>query len=245
MRRNLLALLALLLAPPLLAQTSSERGYLFREPPVTISVHGGLGMPGAGGDLWAANFDELTLGRRDLQSFDRGFDIVARLTPRLDLVLSYGLSDVSRRSELRDWVDEFGAPIRQTTRFTRRPLSAGVRYSFVDRGRMLGSFAWLPARVVPFVGLSVGRMTYRLDQQGDFVDAVTAEIFTDAYRASGVSAFAQGSMGAGITLVPTVVLTGELRYLAASADGRPSFVGYDRLDLSGLSTMVGFSIRIP
>lgn len=245
MRRTLIAACTMVLAAPLAAQGDADRGYLFREPVISVSVHGGIAQPGAGGDLWAANFDELTLGRRDLRAFDRGFDITTRLSPRMDLVLSYGLSEVTHQSELRDWVDEFGAPIRQTTRFARRPLSAGLRYSFADRGRLIGSYAWIPTRVVPFVGLSVGRMTYRLDQDGDFVDAATQEIFTDAYRANGVTAFLQGSVGAGVTLLPTLVLTGELRYLAASADGRPSFIGYDRLDLSGLSTMVGLSIRLP
>jgi hypothetical protein len=244
MRRCIFALMAVLASAPLSAQSQRERGYLFREPPVSITLHGGLGAPQAAGDLWAANFDELTLGRRDLRAFDRGADIAVRLSPRLDLVLSYGVSDVTRQTELRDWLDENGFPIRQSTRFARRPLGAGLRYNFVDRGRMLGNYAWVPTSFVPFVGVSVGTMAYRLDQQGEFVDSETAEIFEDAYRASGRTGFVQGSVGAGITLIPSLVLTGEIRYLAAGSDGRPSFLGYDRLDLSGFSSLIGLSLRL-
>ena len=233
-----------ILASPLAAQSERERGYLFREPPVAITLHGGWALPVAGGDLWAFNFDELTLGRRDFAALEQGGDMAFRLSPRLDLVVSYSRHDASSRSEMRDWVDENGLPIVQTTRLIRRPLGAGVRYHLRPRGTSLGRFAWVPARFVPFVGASVGRMAYSLDQAGDFVDAETAEIFTDRYRASGRSAYAQASVGAAWTVLPSLALTGEMRYLRASADGNPSFVGFDKLDLSGFSTSLGVTLRL-
>ncbi len=227
---------------PLTAQNG--RGYLFGEPKVSLTLFGGFAQPGAGGDLWAFTFDELTLGRGDLASIERGGDVAVRVSPRLDLVLSYAVSDARSRSEARDWVDENGEPIRQTTRFTRRPLGLSARYYFTDRGRALGNYAWVPARFVPFASLGFGRMSYSMDQAGEFVESGTNEIFTDRYRAEGRASFAQLGFGASFTIAPAVVLTGEARYLRASGDGEPSFTGFDRLDLSGLSTSLGLTLRL-
>jgi hypothetical protein len=237
-------LLSALLGAPLAAQGTIGRGYLFREPPVAITVFGGVAQPSAGGDLWAFTFDELTLDRGAFGGVERGGDFAVRLSPRLDLVLSYAAHDVRRRSESRDFIGTDSLPIAQTTRLIRRPFGAAVRYHLRDRGRMLGTRAWVPNRVVPFVGFGLGRMAYSLDQQGEFVDETTLAIFADRYRAAGRTAFAQVSAGAAWTLIPSVAVTGEVRYLSAGADGSPSFTGFDRLDLSGLSANVGLTLRV-
>lgn len=243
MRRIVLALLLAVLPTALDAQSERERGYLFREPPVTLTLSGGLGLPTSGGDLWAFAFDELAMSRRDIASFDQNVDFAFRLNARTDFVLSYGVTDGRTQSELRDWLDENGQPIYQRTRFIRRPLSAAVRYSLRPRGRMIGSYAWIPNGVVPYVGLGAGRMSYRFTQNGEFVDSQTLEIFRDNYAASGNAGFVLGSTGVVWTLIPRIAITTELKYIHASADGRPSFEGFDKLDLSGVSTSVGFTLR--
>jgi hypothetical protein len=242
MLRQTLAL-ALFAPSVLVAQSERERGYLFKEPPVTLTLHGGFGMPTSTGDLWAFTFDELTLGRRDLMAFDQGVDLALRLNDRFDLVIGYLASSTRQNSELRDWVDENDQPIRQRTSFTRRPLSASVRYSLKPKGSMIGSYAWVPATTVPFIGLGAGRMSYKFQQAGEFVDESTQEIFEDSYSAAGKVGFVVASAGAGFTIAPSLVLTTEFRYLHAGSDGRPSYLGFERLDLSGLSTLVGFTLR--
>lgn len=243
MHRSVLAVLLATLPATLAAQGERERGYLFREPAVTLTLSGGLGVPISGGDLWAFTFDEMTLSRRDIAAFDQGVDLAIRLHERVDLVLGYGVSDGRSQSELRDWLDENGQPIRQRTRFIRRPLSAALRYNLRPRGTMVGNYAWIPNGFVPFVGLGAGRVSYRFTQNGEFVDSETLEIFRDNYAASGKAGFVVASTGAVWTLIPGIALTSELKYLHASADGRPSFVGFDKLDLSGVSTSLGFTIR--
>lgn len=239
---------ALVLVAPLLtpvgAQGEAGRGYLFREPPLSIMVFGGVAQPRAGGDIWGFTFDELTLDRRDLGAEEIGGAFAFRLSPRLDFVVSFAVNDVRRQSESRDFVGTDGFPIRQTTRLIRRPYGAALRYHLRDQGRMIGTRAWIPNRFVPFVGLGVGRMAYSLDQQGEFVDETTLDIFFDRYRASGRTLFAQASVGGTLSLIPSVALVGEARYLLAGADGSPSFSGFDRLDLSGLSGNVGLALRI-
>lgn len=240
--RTLTALLVVL-PVTLSAQSERERGYLFREPPVTLTLSGGLGLPISGGDLWAFTFDELTMSRRDLGSFDQGADVAIRLNERFDLVIGYARSDSRVRTEMRDWVDENDQPITQRTRFIRRPLSATVRYHLRPRGRMIGNYAWVPNAFAPYVGVGTGRMAYSFQQSGDFVDSETAEIFEDSYVARGKVGFVTVSSGVIWSVFPSLALTGEMRYLHASADGRPSFQGFDRLDLSGVSTLVGLTIR--
>lgn len=243
MHRTLLALLVIV-PSVLAAQGERERGFRFRAPVVSLTLSGGLGLPNSSGDLWAFTFDELTMSRRDLTAFDQGIDLGIRLTERMDLVLGYGMAASRTQSELRDWVDENDQPITQRTRFTRRPLGATLRYALKPRGSMIGKYAWVPATFVPYVGVGGGRMSYRFEQNGEFVDDVTLEIFRDDYRASGTVGFASASTGFVWSMVPSLAVTGEVRYLHASADGRPSFVGFDKLDLSGVSTMVGFTLRL-
>ncbi|MBX3133082.1 MAG: hypothetical protein KF689_06810 [Gemmatimonadaceae bacterium] len=233
-----------LLAPALLpAQGGRAQGYLLSEPPVTLTVYGGVSLPGASGDIWGFTFDELTLARRDFAAFDRGVDIAFRLSPRTDLVLGWAVNGRTSRSEFRDWVDQDDLPIEQETRFERRPLSASLRYSLVPRGQRIGTIAWIPASFVPWVGAGAGTMSYQFVQAGDWVDSETSDVFTDRFTAKGRSSFLQASAGAGWTLSPNFVLTGEVRYLHSGASGRPSFEGFDRLDLSGFSTTLGLTLR--
>lgn len=225
------------------AQREGQRGYLFREPPVTLTLSGGLALPSSSGDLWAFQFNELTLSRRDLAAFEQSVEMAFRINERVDLVVGYGLSDSRTRTELREWVDENELPIHQRTRFVRRPLSAALRYALRPRGTMVGSYAWVPNGFVPYLGVGAGRMAYRFTQQGDFVDSETLEIFSDTYSATGKAGFVVASSGVVWTLIPRVAVTTEVKYLHASASGRPSFEDFTRLDLSGVSTSVGFTLR--
>lgn len=237
------ALLLAVMPAVLAAQGERERGYIIGGNPVSLTLFGGLAMPGAEGDLWGFTFDELTLQRRDFNALDNGLDLAIRLSDHFDLVVAYAASSQSKRSEFRDYVDQDDQPIEQTTRFDRRPLSAGIRYHLRSRGRMIGSYAYVPEPFVPFIGVGVGRMSYTFRQSGDFVDEATMEIFRDQFTAKGRAAFAQVSAGAAWTIAPSFALTGEVKYLRASGSGNPSFEGFDRLDLSGVSTTLGLTIR--
>jgi hypothetical protein len=54
----------------------------------------------------------------------------------------------------------------------------------------------------------------------------------------------QASVGAGWSIAPRFLLSGEVRYLHASAEPGGDFVGFDRVDLSGLATTLGLSFRL-
>ncbi len=241
-RQHIWLVIATLVAAPAAARAQGE-GFLFVDPRYTLSVFGGFAAASAGSDVFDFSIDELTLERGDFSGLDFGADMGFRLTPRMDLVLGFSRSGSSTKSEFRDWVDSEDQPIEQVTKFVRVPLSASLRYHFTPRGRTIGSFAWIPSQFVPWVGLGAGMMSYKFEQVGDFVDFETDEIFFDRFTSKGWAPMLQGSVGGGWSLSPRWMLNGELRYVYASATPEGGFEGFDRVDLSGLSTSVGIGLR--
>lgn len=180
---------------------------------------------------------------RDLAGLSGGLDLAIPVSRRLDLVLGVSRAWSNHRSEYRDWVDQNDLPIEQSTSLRRAPFGASLRFQFLPRGQQIGSFAWIPSRLTPWVGLGGGAMHYRLDQRGDFVDYETFDVFSGVAASEGWTPFAQASAGAGWALTPRLDLTTEVRYLRARAELGSEFVGFDRLDLSGVATLVGLTVR--
>ncbi len=239
----LLAIVPLAAAASSAAAQGSGRGFFFGEPKASFTLHGGLSLPGASSEVFDFTTTELTLGKRDFAGFNYGGDLAFRVSPRMDLVLGLATSGSSKRSEFRDWVDSNDEPIEQTTSFTRTPFSGTLRYHLKPRGRTIGSFAWIPAQFVPWAGLGGGMMRYRFEQVGDFIDYQTLNVFSDRFVSRGWAPFLQASVGAGWNVSQHWQLTGELRYLRGSADLGDDFVGFDRLDLSGVATTFGLALR--
>lgn len=228
------------------AQMGAGNGFLFRRPGATMTVYGGYAQPLASGGVFSLATSELTLGRSDFGSGNLGFDLSVTVAPRVEVVFGIDRSRSRTRSEYREWVDNNDQPIEQTTGLQRTPLTASVRYFLADRGRQIGSVAWVPARFVPFVSLGGGVMWYKFDQVGDFIDQQSLNVFSERLTATGSSRVLQAGAGAQWNLNQRVNLTGELRYHRASGDGgRPNgdFSGY-KVDLSGVSTLIGLTLRL-
>jgi hypothetical protein len=225
------------------AQDAGRRDFLFAEPQATLTVFGAFAAPSARSDLYQFSFDELTLGRGDLVSVSHGLDLAIRIHPRWDVVAGVAFARGAHRSEFRDFVDQDDQPIEQTTTLSRVPIGASLRYHITPRGQMIGSRAWIPARFSPWVGVGGGAMQYRFSQRGDFVDYDTFNVFSDQFTTRGWAPFAQGSLGLGWSLNRVLQLTGEARYVHARGANGDDFVGFERIDLSGLSSAVGLTIR--
>lgn len=238
-------LLCSLAASPLIAQQGTGRGFLFRPPPATLTLYGGLAAPFANGGVHELATSELTLDRGDFRTGSFGAELAIVLKPRLDFVVGMERSRTLRRSEYRDWVDNNDNPIEQSTRFDRTPIVASARLYLADRGRSIGSVAWLPAQFVPFVSLGAGTTHYRFEQYGDFIDQQTLNIFSDRLTSRGWAFTMAAGGGAQWNLSERFVLTGEARYLHANGDGDSptgEFSGY-KVDLSGVSTLIGITVR--
>lgn len=196
-------------------------------------------FPYADSDLFDMITDSLTLEKSDFRSWDIGFDAGANLHPNVDLIFSFDYLRRSKDSEFRDYVDQDDLPITQTTRYQQTPLTGGVKFLLVPRGRQVGRYAWIPAAVVPYIGAGAGVLWYRLEQEGDFVDEATLEIFPAHLKSSGWTPTAYAGGGADIHAFRNAFVTLDLRYVWARPDLGRDFVSFDTLDLSGMRVSAG------
>lgn len=81
------------------------------------------------------------------------------------------------------------------------------------------------------------------EQEGEFVDFETLDIFADEFRSSGATATGHVMAGLDISLNKRFILTGEGRYSWASLELDRDFVGFEDLDLAGFRATVGISAR--
>lgn len=229
-------------ARPSHAQSAGD-GFLFRVPSFSWGVHAGFDRASAGSDLFAFVTRELTLDRADFSSATFGNKLAIRLSPSNDLVFDVTYSNANRRSEFRDWVDQNDLPIEQNTSLRRIPITLSFRHYLSSRGRAIGRFAWIPARRATYVGAGAGMMRYRFHQVGDFVDFETLNVFPDEFESTAWTPVLHAFAGVDLALGQRLMLTGEGRYTWAKGPVGRDYVGFNRIDLSGVSVTAGLSIR--
>ena len=225
------------------AQSAGD-GYLFHSPNVTLTVRGGYSLANARSDVFDDVTRDLTLDRGDFSGFTVGGDLNTHLTDRLDVVFSAGFSRSKHKSEFRDFVDNNDQPIEQTTTFERVPVTANLRLNLAAPGRTIGRLAWVPSRIVPYVGAGIGAMRYRFKQEGDFVNFATNGVFPAVLLAEEWTIVGQGQAGLDYNVSPQLGISFDARYLHARGELGPSFKGYERIDLSGVTATVGLSVRL-
>lgn len=240
---------------PLLAATApvpasaQGRDFLFGTPRTTFTLRAGFHLPRAGSSdspesLWDRTRSDLTVDTRDLAGGSLGGDLGIRVTPRLDVLLSAGYSSSRTRSEFRDWVDLDDLPIEQTTEFSIKSGTIGLKAYLKDRGRAIGRFAWIPETWNPYVGVAGGIVSYRFVQHGDFIDFETLEIFGDRFYSRDKGGTIHFLGGLDIAVNGRVLFVGEAKYGFASAPLSADFVGFPELDLAGLQVTFGVGFRL-
>src|SRR5690606_338178 len=217
--------------------------FLFRAPRGSIGVRGGVTFNRAGGDVFGMVTEMLTLDPEDFRAASVAADLSVRIAPRLDAAFGIGFSQVTRRSEYRDLLGDDDLPIAQRTRFSQVPLTVGLKAYLTAPGRSVGRFAWIPAPVAPYIGGGAGLIHYRFEQDGEWVDYETFDIYRDLIVASGWAPAAQVFGGVEFRLGPRLVLATDARYTWASGDPGRQFRGFEGLDLSGLQTTIGLAWR--
>jgi hypothetical protein len=236
---------ALLGAAPALAQSTGD-GFLFRTPKGSFSLRAGYDRAFASGDIFSFVTNELTVQRSDFGALTVAGDLAATIDPRTDLVFGIAWSGSRTGSEYRHWLDNNNLPINQTTALERVPLTASIRRYLGPRGRAVGSFAWVPTQVSPYVGAGLGAMWSRFRQYGDFIDFATDSnsVFTDDFRSESWTLTAHAFAGVEMALGPRTFLITEARYTWARTSLGSDFSGFGRMDLSGLAVTVGFGFRM-
>ena len=236
------AALVLAAVGPLGAQ-SAGNDYLFGEPIGRLTLRAGYAHASAGSDIFDQATKKFTLSKSDFSGPTFGGELAFRLAPRFDLTFDVAYAGVNRRSEYRDFVDNNNLPIRQTTSFTRVPLTANVRAYLTPRGRSVGSLAFIPSTVVPWVGVGGGAMWYRFRQSGDFIDG-SGNVIPGQSESSGWGPALQGMGGVDVSVTPRIAVTGDARYTWARASLGTDFSGFNKIDLSGVSVALGLTFRL-
>lgn len=236
---------------PGVALAQGGDGFLFKEPTVSIKFETGYGFQRANSEIFDFTLNQLTIGRRDFDSPYVGGEIALHATARWDVFFNVGYQSSSVASEFRGFLyedDDF--PIEQVTELRLIPATVGAKYYLSERGRTVSRFAWIPATFAPFVGGSVGVMSYRFEQTGDFVDfetfdidTETFDVFPDQFLSEGETFLARALAGVNISLSKQFVFTAEARYGWASGDLGRDFSGFDKMDLDGLQLVGGLAIR--
>jgi outer membrane protein W len=229
-------------APFVQAQGAGD-GFLFGAPTGSLTIRGGWAVASARSDLFSFTTEQLTLKRGDFSSPSGDVDLAFFVNPRTQIVASASVASRSKSSEFRNYIDNNDLPIEQTTSFLRVPVTIGVKRYLTPTGRSIGKFAWIPARVAPYVGGGVGAMYYRFRQSGDFIDFKTLDVFSSLFASDGWTPTAHGQAGIDYSLNPRFALTGEARYIWSKASLSHDFSGFENLDLSGFSTTVGLAVR--
>lgn len=224
-------------------QVAAQDGFLFEHPRVTLSVRGGHNVAGTNGDIYDFFTSELTLDKGDFSGFAFAADVGVRVLSHADVVFSVGHTSASERSEFHQWVDQDDLPIEQTTSLQRMPVTATLKLYPLARGRSVGTNAWIPQRLTPFVGAGGGGMHYELSQDGDFVDEESLEIFSDYFTSSGWTSTFHALAGADYWISPRFGVTAEGRYTWASAQLGEDFRRFDDIDLRGFQATAGVSVR--
>jgi len=216
-----------------------RRDFYFARPLGTIGLRGSWTFARAGSDLFDFVQEQLTLDKRDFNGPAVAAELGLTLKPRLDFVTGLAISRKSTGSEYREFVDNSQRPIEQTTRLKTVDLSGSGRFALLPRGYAVSQLAWVPRRVVPYVGAGAGAMWYEFEQAGDFVDFVDLSVFSDRFRSQGWAPSAHAFSGVDVRIHRRLFLTVEGRYVWAHATLDEDFVDFEPIDLAGFRMATG------
>jgi hypothetical protein len=218
---------------------SQDADFRFGAPKGFIGFRIGKYFPRAHSDIYNMLTTQLTLKKKDFRAWDFGIDGGVNLEKRVDLIFSMDYQRRSKDTEFRDYLDENDLPITQTTELQQLPLTGGIKFLPVPRGRKVGQYAWLPSSIVPYISAGAGVLWYKLEQNGDFVDDVTLEIFPARLKSSGWTPTAYAGGGVDIKITKYTYLILDLRYSWAKPELGRDFVSFNPMDLSGLRVAAG------
>jgi hypothetical protein len=239
-------------AAPAYAQQHDQQGpvrtpdrsadFLFGRPTASIGIRGGWMFASAGSDLFDFVTRQLTLEKRSFNAPAFAADVAFSITSRLQVEGAFELTRMSQASEYRDFVDNNLLPIQQTTALNTTQLMGGIRYALLPRGREVSRLAWVPSKIVPYVGAGAGAILYEFRQNGDFVDFVDNSIFYEAFHSQGWSPAGHVFGGVDVQVYRSLYATIQGRYTKAAGELDADFIDFDPIDLSGFRMSAGINV---
>jgi hypothetical protein len=223
-------------------EPSRRTDFLFGRPSGSIGLRGSFLFAAAGSDLFDFVTRQLTIEKKDFNSPGVGVDVALALTSRIDTQVGFEVHQMERPSEYRDFVDNRLLPIEQTTSLKTMHLGGSIRFALTPRGHDVSRFAWVPSRVVPFIGAGGGAVRYDFIQTGDFVDFVDHSVFPDVFRAKGWAPSMHAFGGVDVQIYRALYGTVEGRYTKAAGKLGRDFIDFDPIDLSGFRVSAGVNL---
>lgn len=223
---------------------AAQDGFRLRSPVLQFTVRAGANQQLARGELFDDFRSLFTMDRDDFLAPTVSGDVLFLAGRRFDVAIGAGHSLSQTRSEYRDWEGSDNLPIEQDTKLRVVPVTLTVRYQLNERGRTVGSHAWIPRTFTPYVGGGVGVTWYNLSQSGEFIDIEDLSIFGRHMETSGTTGGASLVAGFDRWFTPVAGLNAEMRYSWGSAAATPPWQHYDSIDLSGVQVSLGVSLRL-
>jgi hypothetical protein len=218
---------------------------MFKRPSGSLTFRGGYELANTTGQPFTVLQRETTVGPRSFDALNVAADLDLFASRRVDVVMTLDMSSRTKTAEYREW-EENGRPITQQSTLDRLALGAGLRYNFADHGRQISSLAFIPARTIPYVGVTGGAMWYDFVQKGDFVeviDSTNADIVEDELHSSHHSLMAQAFAGVDRRINARWSVVGEARYTRARSKLTKDYADLGNIELSGLAFNIGAAVR--
>ena len=239
-RRRPHPLMLLLVLLPAAALAQGDPPPEFRVPRAGLGFKFGGYFPTGDSEAWDVNTEVLTTRPSDFNDFAFGIEVAYRLSNYFDLSLDLELYEGTSNSEYREFVDQTGLPIRQSSWLSLLPVTFNVRWAPGGRFRRdAAGFLRVPRRAVPYVAVGGGLYFWEYLMEGDFVDLGTLSIFPAHFADSGAALGAAAALGIEVPVSPTWSLLLEARRHWAKASLRGGFPGTGTLDLGGTSFFLG------
>ena len=199
-----------------------------------MGIRGALFVASAKSDIYDFVTDILAIDKSDFNTGSFAAELGYNVHPRLDIIGTLDLNNMNHASDYRDWQDNRGLPIQQTTELKQMNLTMSAKFSLLPRGRAISRLAWIPRTFIPYVGAGGGYGRYEFRQNGDFVDFDNNNrVFTDTFRSDGWSPTFHVLGGTDIQVYRHVILSLDGRYSWQKATLSSDFIDFAPIDLGG------------
>jgi hypothetical protein len=221
----------------------APKDFFLSRPTGSIAFRLGYLGSNANSDVFEFSQERFNVHKRDFGGVNGEVEATIALPARFDLSVAAGYGAANKRSMYKDWVDNDDQPIEQTTWFRRAPVTINLRYNITKAVEPVGSFAYIPKKYTPYVGVGAGFVSYKFKQTGDFIDFQDMGVFFHQYESTGISSLVQAMAGLTYAVNARTGLDTQLKYIRSSGEMGPTWRGFDDIDLSGVALTTGVHFR--
>lgn len=200
---------------------------------VALKLKLGSFAPRIESDLWEENLETFSIERSDFDALIGGVEFSIALSEYVDLAFGVETSSSTVFSNYRDFVFDDGGEILQDLTLRATPVTAGVIVFPIGKRH----------RVFPYVTGGAGLYVYEYQEEGEFVDFDTFDIYGDLFFERGVGY--GGYLGAGVEVGVSELayIFGEYRRHWARGTHGGDFQGFGRFDLRANQLSFGVNLR--